>query len=148
VSGVLIDSNIFVYAFDPADPDKHDKALRLIDDVTREGDLVLSVQVLNELAWTLLRRGTDLGLDPEKVHVIVDEIIQNAQVVSLTPDFTLKALTTALGHGLSFWDGLIWAAARHHRLSTIYTEDFQHNRVVEGVRFVNPFVEDHAPSGP
>jgi hypothetical protein len=24
VSGVLIDANIFVYAFDPADPDKHE----------------------------------------------------------------------------------------------------------------------------
>jgi predicted nucleic acid-binding protein len=53
---------------------------------------------------------------------------------------TLTALTSALRHGLSFWDGLIWAAARHHRLSTIYTEDFQHDREVEGVRFLNPFV--------
>ena len=140
MSGVLIDSNIFVYAYDPADPDKHDKALRLIEEVTGEGDLVLSVQVLNELAWTLLRRGADLGLGREKVYEIIDEIIQSARVVSLTPDFTRKALTTGLGYGLSFWDGLIWAAAFHHRLSTIYTEDFQHNREIEGVRFVNPFV--------
>jgi hypothetical protein len=56
--------------------------------------------------------------------------------VPLTPDLTLKSLTVALGHGLSFWDGLIWAAAHQHQVSTIYTEDFQHDRVVEGVRFV------------
>lgn len=139
MSGVLIDSNIFVYAFDPADPEKHGKALRLIEDVTDQGDLVLSAQVLNELAWTLLRRGAGLG--PEEVREIIEEIIQSARVVPLTPDFTLRALTAALGHGLSFWDGLIWAAAHFHRVSTIYTEDFQHGREVEGVRFINPFVD-------
>jgi predicted nucleic acid-binding protein len=141
VSGVLIDTNIFVYAFDPADPNKHDKALRLIENVTRNGDLVLSVQVLNELAWTLLRQGAGLGLGPEEVREIVGEIIQSARMVSLTPDLTFLALTTGMRHGLSFWDGLIWAAAHHHRLSTVYTEDFQHNREVEGVRFLNPFVD-------
>lgn len=139
MSRVLIDSNIFVYAFDPADPAKRERALGLIEDVTREDDLVLSVQVLNELAWTLLRQG--LGITPEEVREIVDEVRQSARVVPLTPDLTLKALTSGLGHGLSFWDGLIWAAAHLHRVSIIYTEDFQHGRDVEGVRFVNPFVD-------
>jgi predicted nucleic acid-binding protein len=76
-----------------------------------------------------------------EVREILDEIIQSAQVVPLTPDLTHDSLTTALEHGLSFWDGLIWAAAHLNQVSTIYTEDFQHNRVVEGVRFVNPFVD-------
>lgn len=137
---VLIDTNVFVYAFDPADPAKHEKAVRLIDEVTREDDLVLSAQVLNEVAWTLLRRGSQLGLDPTNVRQIVEEIAQSALVVPVTPEFTLTALTAAMAHGLSFWDGLIWAAAHHHRVSVVYTEDFQNERVVEGVRFVNPFV--------
>lgn len=85
--------------------------------------------------------GANLGLDAEKVRRIIDDINQSTRVVSLTPDLTLKALSAALGHGLSFWDGLIWAAAHSHQLSTIYTEDFQHNRVVEGVRFLNPFID-------
>lgn len=140
MSGALIDSNIFVYAFDPADPDKHAKALRLIEEVSLKDDLVLSAQVLNELSWTLLRRGKDLNLDPEKVRTIIDDIVQSVRVVPLTPEMTLTALSSALRHGLSFWDGRIWAAARHHRLSTIYTEDFQHDREVEGVRFLNPFI--------
>ena len=140
MSRVLIDSNIFVYAFDPADPEKHERAVRLIEEVTGEGDLVLSAQVLNELAWTLLRRGTVLGLGPGEVREIIDEIGQSAHVVPVAPEFTQRALTAALTHGLSFWDGLIWAAAHHHRVSIVYTEDFQHNRNVEGVRFFNPFL--------
>lgn len=137
---VLIDSNIFIYAYDPADRDKHERALQLLENVTQEDDLVLSAQILNELTWTLLRRGSGFGIGPEKIREILDEIIQSAQVVPLTPNLTVKSLTVALGHGLSFWDGLIWAAAHHHHVSIIYTEDFQHDRVVEGVRFVNPFV--------
>jgi predicted nucleic acid-binding protein len=140
VSRVLIDSNIFVYAYDPADLDKHTKALRLIEEASLQGNLVLSAQILNELSSILLRRGKELNLDLERVRRIIENIAKSVPVVPLTPEMTLTALSSALHHGLSFWDGLIWAAARQHRLSTIYTEDFQHDREVEGVRFLNPFV--------
>ena len=43
-------------------------------------------------------------------------------------------------HGLSFWDALIWAAARQNDVGAIYTEDYQHGRDVNGVRFINPFL--------
>ena len=42
-------------------------------------------------------------------------------------------------HGLSFWDALIWAAAAENGIKTVYTEDYQDGREIEGVRFVNPF---------
>jgi predicted nucleic acid-binding protein len=139
VSRVLIDTNIFIYAYDPADAAKHETAVQLLDEVTRKEDLILSAQVLNEVAWTLLRRGRHLGLGPAEVRQIVEEIAQNAIVVPVAPEFTFAALTVAMAHGLSFWDGLIWAAAHHHQVSVVYTEDFQNERVVEGVRFVSPF---------
>jgi predicted nucleic acid-binding protein len=140
VSRVLIDSNVFVYAFDPKDPAKHERAIELIEEVTRDDDLVLSAQILNEVAWTLLRRGAKLGLGPREVHQIVEEIAQSALVVPVIPELTFTTLAVGLAHGLSFWDGLIWAAARQHQVAIIYTEDFQSDRVVEGVRFVNPFL--------
>lgn len=65
MSPALLDTNVFAYAFDPADPIKHDKAIRLIEETVRAGNLVVSVQVLNELAWTLLRRGAAFGLSAE-----------------------------------------------------------------------------------
>lgn len=139
MSRVLIDTNIFIYAYDPADPAKHETAVRLIDEATRTEELVLSAQILNEVAWTLLRRGQRLGLGPADVRQIVEEIAESATVVPVATELTFAALTAALAHGLSFWDGLIWAAAHQHQVAVVYTEDFQHGRVVEGVRFVNPF---------
>lgn len=139
MSRVLIDTNVFIYAYDPADPAKHGTAVELIDRVTREEELLLSVQILNEVAWQLLSRGRKLELGPSEVRQVVEEIAQSATVVPVTADLTFAALSAALAHGLSFWDGLIWAAAHHHQVAVVYTEDFQHERVVEGVRFVNPF---------
>ena len=45
-------------------------------------------------------------------------------------------------HCLSLWDALIWAAARENGVRLIYSEDFQHGREIEGVRIVNPFIDD------
>ncbi|MCC6443265.1 MAG: hypothetical protein IT210_07390 [Armatimonadetes bacterium] len=42
-------------------------------------------------------------------------------------------------YSLSFWDALIWASARASGIQTIYIEDFQDGRLVEGVLFRNPF---------
>ena len=47
MSRILIDSNIFVYAFDPSDPVKHQKALRLIEDVLQHGRQLEGVRFLN-----------------------------------------------------------------------------------------------------
>ena len=41
----------------------------------------------------------------------------------------------------SIWDALIWSSAVENKVRVIYTEDFQGGRVIEGVRFVNPFTD-------
>jgi predicted nucleic acid-binding protein len=43
---------------------------------------------------------------------------------------------------MSIWDALIWSVARLNGISWILTEDGQHNRLVEGVRYLNPFHPD------
>lgn len=46
MSRVLIDSNVFVYAFDPADRAKHEKAVRLIEGVTAEPPHLVAAEKL------------------------------------------------------------------------------------------------------
>ena len=43
-------------------------------------------------------------------------------------------------HEFAFWDAMIWAVAREAGVTLLLSEDFQHNRVLDGVRFVNPFL--------
>ena len=60
----------------------------------------------------------------------------------MTSSITLPALNAISAHGLSFWDALIWAAAKENGIPVVYTEDSQHGRDIEGVRIVNRFLNN------
>ncbi len=143
-SGIaFVDTNIFVYAYDKRAGDKHLRAISLIADLSGRGELVLSAQVLNELTAVLLRpRGEPRTI--EDILQIVEETAAFGDVVPLTGEMTRAALGAVERHTMSFWDALLWAACKAHGIGCLYTEDFQHDRDVEGVLFVNPFLEGSA----
>ncbi|MBK7976315.1 MAG: PIN domain-containing protein [Deltaproteobacteria bacterium] len=133
----LVDTNVWVYAYDKSDPDKHVRAVRVIEQLSYASDLVVSAQVLNELARVLLeRRQREVDL----VSTIIDEVTAAATCLPLTAETTRLALSAGLAAGLSFWDALIWAAASQNDIAVVLSEDFQHGRELEGVRFTNPFL--------
>ena len=137
----FVDTNIVLYAYDREDPRKHQIASQLIMDLSASGRLAFSAQILNELAVVLLRGGKDRKPLPiSEVREIVEEVAALGIVVPVTESLTSIALGGVSQHGLSYWDSVIWAAAKLHRAGTLYTEDFQHGRLVEGVAIVNPFV--------
>lgn len=67
MSRVLIDSNIFVYAFDPADPGEIRESCSADREDHCRGQ---SRSCLKELNWTLLRRGTEFGFDLGEVQIV------------------------------------------------------------------------------
>ena len=60
-------------------------------------------------------------------------------VVVIDSSLILSAIELQLRHRLSFWDGLILAAARSAGASVLFSEDFSHGTVYDGVRIVSPF---------
>lgn len=135
----FVDTNIFVYAYDKRAGNKHLQARSLIVELSGRRKLILSAQVLNELTAVLLRpRGETRTV--ADVLQIVEETAALGDVVSLTGEMTRAALGAVQQHGMSFWDALLWAACKAHGIGSLYTEDFQHNRDVEGVLFINPFL--------
>ena len=50
------------------------------------------------------------------------------------------ALDAVEQHKISFWDALIWAAARAAECEIVYSEDLQGGRELDGVRFKDPFL--------
>jgi predicted nucleic acid-binding protein len=138
---VLVDTNVIVYAHDRQAGSKHDRARELLAALSGEGRLWLSAQVLNEFAAVLLRRRAEQALSLEQITQLVEQVRALGEVVSVTGSMTTAALQGIQSHGLSFWDALLWVAARDHGIRQIYSEDFQHGRDLEGVVFLNPFVE-------
>lgn len=140
----LVDTKILLYAHDVHDPAKHDAARRLVGDLLRSGQLCLSAQVLNEFFWTATRPRKTAGGTPvlgsDDARNLVRSWAAVAHIVPVAATTTLLAMDATATHQISFWHALIWAAAKENGVSLIYTEDFQHDREVEGVRYLNPFI--------
>lgn len=142
MTAALVDTNVVVYAYDPAEPSKQAIAQKLLHALSSMENLVFSAQILNEFASVLLRRRGESGMMLAEIRSVVEELAGLGRVVPLTSEATFLALDVLQRHSLSFWDALIWSTAKEHGIQQIYSEDFQHGRDLEGVKFVNPFLED------
>ncbi len=132
----FIDTNVLVYANDPADRRKQQIARETL--LEHAGTLVLSAQVLSEFYSVVTRKFSPfLGL--EEARTIVDDL-RRFPIVVIDEQLVLDAITISATAMLSYWDGLILAAARNAGCDVVLTEDMSHGSTVAGVRIENPFV--------
>ncbi len=131
----FIDTNLLIYA-DSADAgDKQPRASALIAQYLRDGDGVISTQVLHEFVNAAIRR-LALPLDLVRARV---RLYSRFETVNASPAAILDALDLHALHTISFWDALILQAARQSGCVQVLTEDLQAGAVIGGVRVVNPF---------
>ncbi|PJB28622.1 hypothetical protein CO110_09010, partial [Candidatus Desantisbacteria bacterium CG_4_9_14_3_um_filter_40_11] len=78
--------------------------------------------------------------DVEEAESIVHNLIMNWRVIYPDSILVMEAIQGWRKHQFSFWDAFIWASAKKARTQRLYSEDFQHKQIVEGVQFVNPFI--------
>lgn len=132
-----LDSNILVYALDRDAGGRHVTASKLVRRATG-WDCVLILQALAEFFVAVTRKGK---------MPMEDAVAQLADwqalfpVCAATPATLGRAVKAVREHGLAFWDAMLWASAREAGCAWLLSEDFQHGRVLEGVRFHNPFLE-------
>lgn len=135
---ITLDTNILVYAVDQGAGPKHQQALAVVESVLRR-DCLLALQSLSEFYFTVTRKGKVSG-------PIARNQVENWQklftVVVPRPDTINRAMAGVETHQLGFWDAMLWATARDGGATLLLSEDFQHGRVLDGVRIVNPFISD------
>lgn len=134
----LVDTNILVYAYDRSEPEKQAKAAEVLDTLARDGSGMLSPQILSEF-FSVVTKKIPAPLSIEQGYASLGNYIQFWEVVDLTGPVVLEGARGVKEHQLSFWDSLIWATARMNQIPAVLSEDFSHNLVIEGVRFINPF---------
>jgi len=130
----FLDTNVVVYAFDRADPEKQRVAIDVLESGRR---LVVSTQVLAETWWVLTRR-LQRPLPEDAASGVIDELCR-LPVVSTDADLVRRAITTSRRWQLAVWDSLIVEAARSSGCDRILTEDLQDGQDFDGVTVVNPF---------
>lgn len=135
---ILLDTNILVYVVDPRDMERQEEAITLLLMLEERGAGYLSVQSLSEFVNAVLsKRLLNIGealLQVEKWHGVFP-------VFPLTPHIVLDAARGVRDHRLSYYDAQVWAAARLNQVPLVFSEDFQDGLTLEGIRFVNPFVQ-------
>ena len=137
----LLDTNVIVYACDPGEPVKRDQAGRVLRFLEQTGSGRLSVQGLSEFVSATTRRLRP-PLTAAEATKQVERLILSFPVFDLTPMVVLEALRGVRDHHLSYYDAQVWATARLNQVPIIFSEDFNTNATLEGVRFVNPFAPE------
>ena len=134
----FVDSNILIYAYDTAAGSRHAQAADKLKDLWRTRTGCLSTQVLQEFYVTITRRIPT----PASAPVAREAVRRYAAWVRnpLTPATLLRASEMSEAWQVSFWDGLILAAAEQDDAAELLTEDLNHGQVIAGIRIVNPFL--------
>jgi predicted nucleic acid-binding protein len=133
----FFDTNVLAYLFDNDAPEKKVAAQALIEKEAAAGQLVISTQVLQELYVTITRKLSDPL--PEKEAEEVIRHFSSFPVIGIDPGHILGAIARSRLHRFSFWDSLIIESALSSGAETLFTEDLQDGRTVDGLRIQNPF---------
>ena len=133
---ILIDTNLLIYAIDPAKSDKQSKAIEVMSEIQQQKVGCLSVQNLAEFSNTALRK---LNVAPMLLSQYLQQLCLAWHVLDLTPPIVLEAVRGVRDYQLSYYDAQIWATAKLYQLPCVFSEDFNSGHVLEGIRFVNPF---------
>ena len=137
----FLDTNIFVYSVDNAEPIKKVKSQALITDAINTGNGIISWQVIQEFLNVSSRKSFD-SIKPSDVKAFFQKILN--PLCEIYPDMNLYQYALEimdLTH-YSFYDSLILASAVKGECTILYSEDFQGGQVIRGVEVVNPFSAD------
>lgn len=141
-SRVFVDTNVFVYRHHfGREGGKGLVAASVLQDLWHRPDVVavVSPQVVTEFLNVFSRKLRDETTLAESLQAAAC-IVEEHEFVSLDALTTRSALRASERYGLDYLDAQIWAAARISGCSAIITED-THGDELEGVAYVNPFVE-------
>ena len=135
---VFVDTNVFIYAVDLADPKKQQAAQSWVADLWTSGNGRISFQVLQEFYSKVGQKST--AAREEARAEVRDLLAWNPVPISAeTLDRSWKIQDR---YQLSFWDSLIVAAAKSASCRFLLTEDLQSGQDFDGLLVINPFTSD------
>ncbi len=132
----FLDTNILIYSVDRADPAKQNTALELIARHAKDRTGVISTQVLQEFYSAATRK---LGIEPLQARQHLRDF-RVFDIVQVTPAIIEEGIDCSILHQLSFWDGLILAAAATAKSTELLSEDLSHEQRLQGITIRNPFL--------
>ncbi len=137
VERLTLDTNILFYTIDADAEGRQDRAREVVGRAARSYDCFLTLQTLCEFFNSTTRKGKLTGAQA-RAHL--EDWQALFPIVAATPGSLRLAIRIVEQHGLAFWDAMQWAVAKQSGATLLLSEDLQHDRELEGVRFRNPFL--------
>ena len=134
---VFFDSNILIYSVDERDSLKQKIAIDLINKAMQNKIGAISTQSLQEFFSVTTKK---LNVSKEVAKEYMDFFVDNFPVTQVTLSNIYKAIDISIQTQFSFWDSLIVSAAHSSGCVIVYSEDMNHNQLVNGVKIINPFI--------
>jgi predicted nucleic acid-binding protein len=134
---VFVDSNVLIYAHDLDAGAKQEQAAAWLRKLWESRAGCLSTQVLQEFyvnTTQKIRRPLSRGA--------AREVLRNYSIwvhTPLTPATVVRASEISEAWRLSFWDGMIVAAAEQEGATELLTEDLNPGQTIAGVKVIDPF---------
>ena len=132
----FLDTNVLLYRIsnDPAEKEK----ARVAEEILRQTDLGLSVQVLQEF-YTQATRANRTGALTHREALDLVRAWQRYPVQEITVPVMERAMEARDQWGISYWDAAVIEAARELGCHEILSEDLSRGQNYRGIRIHNPF---------
>jgi predicted nucleic acid-binding protein len=134
---IFIDSNVWIYLFAKEDNEKNSIARKFISEKSRDNNLIISFQVINEVCRILKKK----DFTEEKLKFVIDNLAEICEVHQSTIALSFKASELRENHNFSFWDSHIVAHAIDAECNFLISEDMQNNCNISGTIIKNIFSE-------
>ncbi len=132
----FLDTNLWIYAYAKNPVEKHQTVERLINQSSHH--IHISAQVLGEIFNVLTKKKLTSQADAAS---IVSEIINDFTVLEINALSVTQAMAINQRYGYTYWDSLILAAALLNDGAIVYSQDMQHNQLIDSqLRRLNPFL--------
>ncbi len=134
----FLDTNIFVYAFDFANPKKQKRANELIKTALENNTGCISFQVIQEFVNVATRKFA-IPLSIPDCTKYLNTVLSPLCEVFVSIELYSRTLDVMERWRFSFYDSLIVASALQAGCSILYSEDLQHQQKIEDLVINNPF---------
>lgn len=135
----FLDTNILIYAVDEADLVKQQIAVALVREAILSGRGIISIQVVQEFL-NVARRKFKQPMTIEQCRGHIRNVLEPLCAYFPSISTMDRALLVIDETGYSLYDALIVTAAIESGCRTLYSEDLQHGRKIQGLTILNPFI--------
>jgi predicted nucleic acid-binding protein len=135
----FLDTNIFVYTFDPVAKKKAASADLLVNEALATGRGLISYQVAQEFLSVALRRFAK-PMSAADAEAYLTNVLHPLLAVHSSRELYLEALHLQSRYKFSWYDSLLISAAKQAECEVFFTEDLKHGQKIGDLRIENPFL--------